>query len=218
MPIKKSPINYHFWSLLNIENSVLILVTFSHRIIVNQFKFYKMSYLLIRIIFILFCLFTNQAIAGVKKVNVQQSVGNLLFLMPDLKIDFKVNDKASLGVIVSYLGLQSSFTGYAIGARVNYFLSRGKIMESDGFIINSYYLYHDHKVNRKFEVGPFTILPAEGVSEYGLLTGYQWVDDKSSINVRFSIGAKHISEEFILLNNKKLKYLPNAQLTVGVMF
>ncbi|NQY43267.1 MAG: hypothetical protein HRT87_07995, partial [Legionellales bacterium] len=87
-----------------------------------------------------------------------------------------------------------------------------------GMIINSYFLYHDHDPNGNFEIGPFKIRQAKGVSEYGVLLGYQWMEENLGYNIRFSVGVKHINKEFILIDNKKSKYLPNAQLTVGYAF
>ncbi len=144
------------------------------------------------------------AATDARHINVRMSPSVLLGFA-NARIDVKVHQNISAGIMVDYSMLVLKYYSYGLG--LSFKLDGQDIMSTNGWYLNPYATYAYGRF--KFD-GDSTEKASNKTG--GLIIGYQWIA-KSGFNFRLGVGAQYNSSEVF---GKKL--LPDFSMTLGYAF
>lgn len=173
------------------KSSRLTHKTAPHTIFVSTKQELYMFSSLMKLVIPLMLLFSTQAMAAGKSVNIRVNPLGLLAGVANVGVDFALTNHFTLGAQASYLKLSTGNTE----ATANSFGVRGQLFINDAFTDSWYFALSGDMLNADAENDVTNETASVTGTSYGVLAGYMWMWTNFNIMLGFGIQSINIEED-----------------------
>ena len=159
--------------------------------------------------------FEKQHQLSEKQFNVRMFIPGLFIGYLSGAADFKISPAITVGPIGKFFAY-GKYTGFAVGAQMNYALNKQKDVFANGWLFNPFIEYYQSDFDgEKDEANDYLTTSSAVIGAYLV---HQWMWD-SGVNVRFGVGMSYSTTKLPLsIHIAGLNLGPNLELSMGYAF